>query len=217
MRPWFKKHFPVIDENVDRIGYWASFIALVWSVMSAITGSISSISQYGWGAVVLAGLGVACIFALVVSACLVAWRYFRPLEKKATIPTAPPQDSWAADRQAVLELIHLEDFVVNLVVSQLLEDMVQLGRDHGIQSPPGPLQLGGEFSIQQRSAVTFLEEVRRTLGTTARYDGIRFIMQNAESEAEQAIRQVPLNQRPAEIDTLILENGLLSITKPGAF
>jgi predicted RND superfamily exporter protein len=78
MRAWLKKHFPAIDENVDRIGYWAGFIALVWTAMSAIVSSIPSISQYGWGAVVLAGLGVACIFALVTSACLVAWRYFIP-------------------------------------------------------------------------------------------------------------------------------------------
>jgi hypothetical protein len=143
---------------------------------------------------------------LVVSACLVAWRYFKPLERASTRTAATPAPSqtllWDTDRQAALELLQLEDFAINLVVSQLLEDMVQLGHDLAIQSPPGPLRLGGEFSDQQRSASAFLEEVQRTLGTTMRYEGIRFILNSAESEAVETVRQIPLNQRPPDIDAL---------------
>ena len=84
MREWLHKHFPAIDKNVDRAGYWPAFGLLVWTIMSAIISSISSISQYGWGAIVLAAFGVVCIFALVISACLVAWRYYYPLPSQTT-------------------------------------------------------------------------------------------------------------------------------------
>jgi hypothetical protein len=115
MRPWLKKHFPVIDENVDRIGYWSGFVVLVWTVMSAIVGSIPSVSQYGWGAVVLVGLGVACIFALVMSACLVAWRYFNPIAPQ-------PKPVGAADAPTTApETIPLHRFTAALQKAGLLE------------------------------------------------------------------------------------------------
>jgi hypothetical protein len=114
MRPWLKKHFPVIDENVDRIGYWSGFVVLVWTVMSAIVGSIPSVSQYGWGAVVLVGLGVACIFALVMSVCLVAWRYFNPIT-----PQPKPEASDAPT--AASEAVPLHRFTAALQRAGLLE------------------------------------------------------------------------------------------------
>ena len=113
MREWLKKHFPVVDKYVDRIGYWAGFFLLLWTIMSGIVSSISSVSQYGWGAVILAAFGVVCVFALVISACLVAWRYFHPIQRHLS-----PYD-WetytydpaigAPDREAYFGLV---DFVV---------------------------------------------------------------------------------------------------------
>jgi hypothetical protein len=73
------KNFPKIDENVRRIVSWVTFFGLVAGAMSWVADHITPISQYGWGAVVFAGIGVTCAVMLVASGTLVAWRYFNPL------------------------------------------------------------------------------------------------------------------------------------------
>ncbi len=209
MRSWLKKHFPRIDRLVDQYGYWSPPLISLWGLLTWAASSMPSISQYGWGAFVFVGLGVTCATALAVSVSLALYRYFRPImaptAASSSQATSVTQETRHADaNQTRLELNHLEDFAVNLVVSQLIEDMVELGRDHEIQSPPAPLQLGGAFSERKRAAETFLEEVNRILRTTMRGESIRYIMANAAHEAEQAIRQVPLDERPAGIDPLDL-------------
>lgn len=51
--------------------------------MSWVASYVVPIAQYGWGAVVFAGIGIACIITLVVSGAAVAWRYFAPLPKQS--------------------------------------------------------------------------------------------------------------------------------------
>lgn len=69
------------DEIASRVVYLAGFIVLVSGAMSWIASHITPIAQYGWGAVVFAGIGIACIITLVFSGAAVAWRYFDPLPK----------------------------------------------------------------------------------------------------------------------------------------
>jgi hypothetical protein len=70
------------DEIVRRVVYWAAFIALVSAPMSWAASYIAPIAQYGWGAVVFAGVGAACVITLVVCGALVTWRYLHPLQKQ---------------------------------------------------------------------------------------------------------------------------------------
>jgi hypothetical protein len=72
-----------IDEIVRRFVYWITFFGLVWTAMSWVAAHITWISEYGWGAVVFAGVGAACVVTLVASGVLVAYRYFNPLSPGA--------------------------------------------------------------------------------------------------------------------------------------
>jgi hypothetical protein len=76
---WFAPIVWFGDEIVRRIVYWAAFIVLVSAPMSWVASYIAPIAQYGWGAVVFAGVGAACAITLVICGLLVAWRFFNPL------------------------------------------------------------------------------------------------------------------------------------------
>jgi hypothetical protein len=73
------KIFQKIDEIVRRFVYWIAFFGLVWAFMSWVAAHITWVSKYGWGVVVFAGVGAACVVMLVVCGVLIAWRYFNPL------------------------------------------------------------------------------------------------------------------------------------------
>lgn len=77
--------FTKIDEIVLRFVTWVTFFGIVATFMSWVASHITQISLYGWGVVVFAGVGTACIVTLVISAALVAWRYFNPLPERAPI------------------------------------------------------------------------------------------------------------------------------------
>jgi hypothetical protein len=79
MRAWIRKHFPAIDRFVDRTGYWSAFFVAGWLAMSWVANSISGLAQFGWGAVVFAGLAVACLAVLSLTGSLALYRYFSPL------------------------------------------------------------------------------------------------------------------------------------------
>jgi hypothetical protein len=83
------------DEIARRIVYLAGFFVLVSGAMSWLASYIAPIAQYGWAAVVLAGIGIACVIALIVSAVLVAWRYFHPLSIPSTDHEAQAVDAIA--------------------------------------------------------------------------------------------------------------------------
>ena len=73
------KIFQKIDENVRRLVAWVTFFGIVSAAMSWAAAYIIPISKYGWGAVIFAGVGTACVISLVGSVVLVAWRYFKPI------------------------------------------------------------------------------------------------------------------------------------------
>ena len=73
------KIFQKIDEIVRRFVYWIAYFGLVWAFMSWVAAHITWISKYGWGVVVFAGVGAACVVMLVVCGVLITWRYFNPL------------------------------------------------------------------------------------------------------------------------------------------
>lgn len=91
------KNFPKIDENVRRIGSWATFFGLVSTAMSWVASYITPISQYGWGAVVFAGIGTACVITLVVCAMFVTWRYFNPLPGEPATSSEKGREAPALD------------------------------------------------------------------------------------------------------------------------
>jgi hypothetical protein len=78
MLHWIKR-FPAVSQAVEVSVAWVTFFGLVAGAMTWVATSITGLYQYGWGAVVFAGTGVACVIILVISAAIAASRYFNPL------------------------------------------------------------------------------------------------------------------------------------------
>jgi hypothetical protein len=91
------KNFTKIDETVRRVVYWVAFFSLVSAAMSWVADHITPISQYGWGAVVFAGIGAACVLTLVVCAMFMTWHYFNPLPGEPATSSGKGQEAPALD------------------------------------------------------------------------------------------------------------------------
>jgi hypothetical protein len=207
MRARIKQHFPAIDRFVDRFGYWGAFFVAVWFAMSWIATSVSGLSQFGWGAVVLAGLAVACLAALSVSASLALYRYFNPLlqfsDTSAPPPPPPaPPSSPISNPQTERDILILMHFTVYQSTVLMLDDLLNSAPEGIVE---GPLQLGGDFALKNAAAQQFIDLVRRKLdpGSWRRSD-FENLMRMAESNAEHQLEQTPVDQRPGGIDHLAL-------------
>jgi len=81
---WIRS-IPGLTKRVDGIGIWWAVFG-PGGVLSVIMGWAASaftpIEQLGWGAVVFAGVGAACVVMVAVSALLIGWRYFHPLPEE---------------------------------------------------------------------------------------------------------------------------------------
>jgi hypothetical protein len=83
----WREGFEKNDISVDRLGYWWAVLGptmVLAVVMSAIAAGFTSIAEYGWGAIIFAGVGAACLIVFAASALMVSWRYFNPLPKQQT-------------------------------------------------------------------------------------------------------------------------------------
>jgi hypothetical protein len=84
-----REEFKKIDISLDRLGYWWTVfgpIGVLSVLMSGIATGFTSIAQYGWGAIVFAGVGAACVVMFSASALMVSWRYFEPLPNQPATP-----------------------------------------------------------------------------------------------------------------------------------
>src|SRR3984893_11532905 len=134
-----KRHFSKIDRAVERFVYWVGFFLLLWSAMSWIAAYIPNIAQFGWAAVVFAGLGIACIVSLVISAGLIAWRYFSPIESGETVVSDDP-GSKRTDR---------EERVVN--VARMFVDVRPIETDHYVSIGAACINLTSHELILNRT------------------------------------------------------------------
>jgi hypothetical protein len=85
----WREEFKKSEISLDRLGYWWTVfgpIAVLSVLMSGIATGFSSIAQYGWGAIVFAGVGAACVMMFAASALMVSWRYFDPLPGQPATP-----------------------------------------------------------------------------------------------------------------------------------
>jgi hypothetical protein len=82
--------------SLDRLGYWWTVfgpIAVLSVLMSGIATGFASIAQYGWGAIIFAGVGAACVMMFAASALMVSWRHFDPLPNQPATPGERPEAS----------------------------------------------------------------------------------------------------------------------------
>lgn len=66
-------------------------------LMSWAATGFPTIAQYGWGAIIFAGVGAACGFMIAASALMVSWRYFKPLTKQPATSSEKGQEEPALD------------------------------------------------------------------------------------------------------------------------
>jgi hypothetical protein len=213
MRAWVKQHFPAIDRFADRFGYWGAFFAAIWFAMSWIASSISGLAQFGWGAVVFAGLAVACLTALSVSVSLALYRYFNPLPPTSPPPpkpiSSPPANAATtpSNPEADRDILILMHFTVYQSTVIMLDDLLDSAPDGIVE---GPLQLGGDFVLKNAAAQQFIDRARRKLdpGSWRRSD-FEGVMRMAEADAERQLEQTPVDQRPSDIDHLALRRWVI--------
>jgi hypothetical protein len=97
----WRDRFKKADISVDRLGYWWAVFGpsgVLSVLMSWIATGFTPIARYGWGAIVFAGVGAACIIMIAASALMVSWRYFNPIPKQPATSRekgqeAPPPDT----------------------------------------------------------------------------------------------------------------------------
>jgi hypothetical protein len=86
----WREEFNKTDISADQLGYWWTIFApaaMLSVLMSGIAAGFPSISQYGWGAIIFAGVGAACMIMFAASAFMVSWRYLNPLPKEPATPS----------------------------------------------------------------------------------------------------------------------------------
>src|SRR5580700_3704023 len=116
MWKWLKRLWTAGDAAVrihavyTLLGIIATIFAALAVAMSVIANWVTDLhSTYGLGAVIFVGIGAACVIVLVISAALVAWRFFNPLPKTKTdgdaaltaIPAPAKSAPWKDDIESM--------------------------------------------------------------------------------------------------------------------
>lgn len=120
MLAWIKK-IPGLTKPFDNIGiWWAVFgpSGVLSVIMSWAASGFEPVARYGWGAIVFAGVGAACVIMIAVSVLLIGWRYFHPLARQIENEDLGQQASTGADTQEL-----------NDRISDLTTTMVNLAKD----------------------------------------------------------------------------------------
>lgn len=213
MGTWLKRHFPAVDRNVDRIGYWAGFFALLWAAMSGIASSISGLSQYGWGAVVFAGLAVACAFVLVFSAFLACWRYFNPLPLQMPIETkqspAGPQKEIPSEkiRQLDRTAFLLATFARDQFFRRRLLDALEWWEGHPRDVPSDTNE---KIQAETKRVDEFIDDLRSNLGDSYWGGELYRVIGTAETQASWEIKEMAV---PAGLNPFYFRDFHIACTK----
>jgi hypothetical protein len=143
-------------------------------VMSGIAAGFRSIAEYGWGAIIFAGVGAACLVMFAASVLMVSWRYFNPLPKQ---PSTPGEGREVATGDISSRLTEADRGIAQnkADLSDLRTRAEVTARDLAIRV------VESERSIAQNKAG--LEELRSRAEVTARDLAIRVV------EAERGIAQ----------------------------
>jgi len=60
----WRNRFPTLDQTINRAGYWWAVFGpggVLSVIMSAAAKYFTPIAELGWGAVIFAGVGAACV------------------------------------------------------------------------------------------------------------------------------------------------------------
>ncbi len=219
-----------IEALANRLGIWATALGVVWGGMSYLASYITALSGLGWAAYVFIGLGAACVLSLVMSAALVAWRYFNPLPPPPPLPVvvadatsiAPRKASLRAedvslraeDAESARDILHLLDFGVYQTTLVMLSHLVDRIPEKYDVDPMSPFPAEFANAKARNDADIYLETVRHFIcDGSERARNYQNIWLRAEGEADRLLRETPQDQRPPGVDSLILRDYAISFRR----
>lgn len=82
----------MLDKAVDRLGYWIGGWSIVSGAFTAIWSQVGVLHSLEWAEILLLGIASGSLLLLILSACLVSWRFFR------LSPSAVPNDGSSEHR-----------------------------------------------------------------------------------------------------------------------
>jgi hypothetical protein len=185
---WFERHV------AERVGYWAAFILAVGAIMGWIASYIPSFSGSGWATYIYIGFGAACLLSLVLSAALVAWRYFKPLPTPLTPTTARVEVTPNPLANIRLDFLHLTDAAVDQAMVLMLAHLIQ-------QAKLPPVTDDIDSDQPDRGKIWYIRHVSQQLGPGLRQTELNSVLASAQFEAEQKIKELPAQQSAADWST----------------
>src|SRR5438067_12224612 len=133
---WVKQHSMRVNKAIGNVANWSAVFGLLGggALLTWAASSVAAIAQYGWGAVLFAGMGVTGLIVLVICAGLVSWRFFHPVPVYAQLPMpAPATEAPHArgyDREVRYDLSILLHFAVDQATGALLDNLAMTAPRH---------------------------------------------------------------------------------------
>ena len=160
-----------VNQTVVHGEAWASAVEklyqYIWplvgsAIMTALGAWFASgtklLEGQGWGAYWLAGIGVACVSMVSLSAVMAAWRYLRPIHQLPTPPLALPQ----TERQNEQRLADVESELAALPKPDIWDAHV-LGAAEAFNQISRELNSIKQTNASQERSLNVLQELAKSL------------------------------------------------------
>ncbi|MCP3463493.1 hypothetical protein [Bradyrhizobium sp. CCGUVB23] len=139
---------------------------------------------------------------------LAGWRYLGPIKQPLVAAAQSTAATQPLDTQTRLDLIHLLDFSVNETTYWMLDRLLDTADSPEVTDGFS----GGVNTVEaHNSRQFFLGHARQEIGAgTIRRSEFENMLRSAEVDAERELEATPQDQRPAEIDSLVLRRYMIS-------
>lgn len=111
--------FLLLDKWVDRIGYWAGGYTVLSGVVSWGASHLAFLQPYGWAETIFFSMAVSAVLVLVLCACLVAWRFFKPI---TAVPGAASVAATAEEDQSAFIRKRIDDLSLTVIAQNESRD-----------------------------------------------------------------------------------------------
>jgi hypothetical protein len=194
---------------------WLDRVSPNWVAGAAVALIIAiavwpAVRQGAWPVVSWDSVGVGVLGTVIVAAIVVAFASLF-IVRKPVAPIAPSCDATgplAINAQTQLDVSHLLDFVVSEAAFWVLDGLLDLSESPEITEGFGD---GEDTEKAHKSREFFVGEVRNQLGAgTFRQLSFLNLMHTAQWEAERELEQTPPENRPTDIDPLVLRKYKIS-------
>jgi len=163
--------FRKADKSLDVAGRWIAFILFLAASFTWLAKQMSWAGNLNWADAVFIGVGVALLISLIMSAALVAWRFFNPL------PALPEPE---LDHNPKLEETNSEIKTVKIKIEKLeaeitshQDNMLKLANETDKKTTDGLEKYDEIFDNLVRKTITRLAEIEKQSSDLQRFvDGL---------------------------------------------